>query len=454
MKNCFDLNNPNSDIFIVPTQEGTDPEDQWNGSIGDAVAQHVYDLNQSERQLWENIICTPDGNLFRVNTNIEPYDKDPFHLKGKDLDNYLEQYKDKVSKESLQAIKEAIEEENIRREKSEDALDLGETIPYSEWEKFPQMWNSIDIPKTPKDKLMYCGNTRQQFYDVFPEGHPNALLINTVLNRLNAKEPELIDENYGNWVKNFIREHKSTGVLKNYVADSLNRLIDSIVADPAYAYQYVIGALKCIDSCWADEFKKVARKRFVNDPIYRLFLTSYKNWEERFNNGESVYSDVKTFGQIMFNDPALRSQMTGWHWQKYKNIRRKFAPKVVVRGFDINRCSRSNLEKALRCDSKKAREVWLGRPFDNIQEIYNLRYIDKETFGGTEKTDKIIDWLDNITQNCINNKSFTEINVASQKMIQAQSINKINLTDDEWNMLWVFHKICKNEVINKINEKG
>lgn len=454
MKGCLNPNNPNLDIFKIPTQEGADEDDQWNGSIGDAVSAHVYSLSHSERQLWEDMICTRDGNIFRVSNNIEPYDKDPFHLQGKDLDDYLNQYKDKVSSESLQAIKEAIDQENENRTKTEDALDMGELVPYSEWERFPQMWNSIDIPNTPKDKMVYCGNTRQQFYDVFPEGHQDALFINKILGYLNGRKPENLDENYGKWLKTFIKSQALVNPVKPYVIYHLQRLVDSVIADSEYADQYVLGALKCIDGCWSQEFKNVTRQRFVNDSIYRLLLLRYKEWKHRHDNGESVYSDIKTFGQIMFNDLMLRQKMTNWHWAKYKKIKSFFAPKVIVRGKDINRCSMQELSEALRCDETKARKVWLERPFENIGEVYSNKLIDKTTFGGDENLDKVVNWLERITNQALKSKSLELLNEARKKLMTAQMDVRVMFTDEDWGMLWSFHRICRQEVMDKINEKG
>lgn len=419
----LDAVNPNKLIFEIPTQEGSSEEDVYCASIGDAVAQHVYSLSHSERQLWEELIHTSDGNLFRPIPSLDSADRD-------DVD----------------------EEELKRREESEDVLDQCELVPYAEWEKFPQMWNTIDIPNTPKDKMMYCGNTRQMFYDVFPEGHPDALFINNVLSRVVGRDD--INNNYGNWVIEYISEQLASKKVQESVAFNLARMVCNIVADPLYAEQYVTATLKIIDGEWANEFKDIVKQQFINDATYRLLTIQKKEWEERYKAGESVYADVKTFGQLMFHDPELRSQMNAMHWHMYREMKRQFAPKVVVRGYDINRCSRGKIQAAFKCDQRSAREIWHARPFENVDEIYFKSLINKEAFGGTEDADKVVNWIEKTTQTCMQNRSLLALTTASKRMTQAQADGKIKFSDDEWRMLWVYMRVCKEEVINHLNNKG
>lgn len=105
------LNNPNAEIFSLEKEEGGDPEDHYFGSIGDSTLKHIQKLNSNGRQLWEELIHMKNGAIFRMVPNWDQFDRDPFNLKGKDLDKHLDKIRNQVSKSKLDAIKEAFEVE-------------------------------------------------------------------------------------------------------------------------------------------------------------------------------------------------------------------------------------------------------------------------------------------------------------------------------------------------------
>ena len=102
----------------------------------------------------------------------------------------IERFEGKVSDSELAALKEAIEIEDDRRENqdiSEDALDQ-DCIPFEDWERFPGQMQNVDIPTTPRDRAVYMGNTRQRFYDEFPEPDSDTLVITYGVTARSAKE--------------------------------------------------------------------------------------------------------------------------------------------------------------------------------------------------------------------------------------------------------------------------
>jgi hypothetical protein len=445
----FELNNPNAHVFIVPTQEGADTEDQWNGSIGDATMQHVRNLEDNERQLWEDMIHMQDGNIFRTVPSFDAFDRDPFNLAAEDLEDYLKEYlrKTGATPQEEAAVREAITEEIERREASEDIMNLGQSLPFQDWEEFPQMWNSIDMPKTPRDKLIYCGNSRKRFYDFFPEGHPDSHYIEDVLNRMN---PE-INDNYAKMVVGSIETSIECGLIKPYTGYFLIKMVQEYTNN--LSDDCIQESLASIDKCWAVEYKNNSAIRSLEDPLYKLIVLKAREWNQRAKTGESVYSEIKSLGQALFSDLELLKKMRGAHWSKYRNIKRKHAPRVMVRGVDINRCSIQKLKKVLRCSSIKAKAVWLSRPIENLNRPYLDKLIDKAAFSEGEKTDRIIDWLESKAQKAIELNATTIFNQACTKMADAQRNNKVDIPDDEWRMIWAYSRICKEEIIAHVNQK-
>lgn len=451
MDKLFESENPNNSIFIVPTEEGADYEDQWNGSIGDATQKHIAELNDPSRQVWEELIHMRDGNIFRVNSNVEQYDKDPFNMYGEDIPEYLENYKKKgVDSSELAVVEEILQEEAKRREKSIDIMDVAEPIPYGEWEMFPQMWESIDIPSTPKDKLTYCGNSRQIFYDFFPEGHPNAPYINNILQRVNyTLNTENLDK-YLNWLKRDIENHMISNVIKEYVGVELLQLVANIQNNIDQTNEWINIALHSIDRAWFKEYKQqVARKSFKN-PLVNLFYTQLSDWRERFKAGENVYSEIKSFGYSLYSDKELQSQMTRALWQKYHSIKKEFAPSVIIQNTDINRCSLNKLANVLNCSQEQAKTIWFARPFENFNQVFEKNFLNKKNFFKKEKAKQVIDWLENCTNECIATKTYNTFYQINNRLIRGEKENTLRLEKDDWNLIWTYYRLCKQQISEAI----
>ena len=244
--------NPNADALVVPQEEGGTEDDNYFGSIGDATMRHVQSLSLAERQLWEELIHMGSGAIFRPTPSLDYVDRDPFKLRGQDLDDVLKDYADKVSPESLGAIKEAFEIEAQRRETSEDALDR-EVIPYHEWEDNPGMWKEVDIPATPRDKMLYQGNTTQSFYDHFPEGHQNQDFINRVIRCLDRDWcGDDDDAGYAAWL---VREVIEPSNAKTYVKRFLEQLVNKLATGECNPTDTVDEYLQKIDDEWGYRYR-------------------------------------------------------------------------------------------------------------------------------------------------------------------------------------------------------
>ena len=447
----LNLRNPNADVFVVPQEEGGVEDDNYYGSIGDATMRHVQSLSGAERQLWEELIHVKSGAIFRTTPSTETNDKDPFNLKGKDLKEYLAKYEGKVSAKALEAIKEAIDVERQRQEASEDALDRAELIPYSEWEQNPQMWNSTDIPSTPKDKFQFMGNTTQPFYDEFPEGHPDQHYINQIVQRCDREWCGSTDDiKYGAWLKAQLNEAN----LKLHTKKFLSQMIDKLVTAEQEADEVVSTHLGYIDSFFSDRYREFALRK-AKTPIRTLLQKQEKDWEQKFAQGNIVLPEVRKFGKTIYSDLELRGQMTNSLWNYYESLKNKFAPRLMLGNVDLNRCSVQVLRKTLHLTDKEARQFWLNRPYQSVYQEDVAKYLNMASKHHTENpvVNKILDGLEQQFKVGVEKKSLTPLTSARQKMNNWQQKGSFNLSATEWNGLWNYFRILKDSTIKVLKNE-
>lgn len=450
MNRLLDLNNINARALVVPQEEGTDETDTYFGSIGDATNKHVSSLSDAERQLWEGLIVTKSGNIFRSQPSTNSFDPDPMNLRGKDLEDYFKKMKQqaggKLDDTGLEAIREAFEAEAERREKSEDAYDRAELIPYDQWHKYPGMEKHLDIPTTPRDVLIYMGNVTRSFYDEFPEGHPDEKLINQVLMMVNRPDPFEIDEGYAGFVINNILAWRAKPYTTKYLIQMVESLVDCI--DPN---DVVADALLKIDDCWRIEFRNQCADRCAKDHVLQLLVHKEKEWEKLAEEGYTVVNMIKSFGQILFTN--FRSQMSGYHWARYRRVRDKFAPRVVVRGKDINRCGIQDIQSSLSISRKDAEKIWYARPFNSLGELYHKGYINRNAFGDSAAADRVLSFIENQTRICKQKQDLSRFAQVGQEVVKAQRMQKVELDYSEWRMIWSYYRIMRDDLTRYINER-
>lgn len=439
--------NPNADALIIPQEEGSDRDDHYFGSIGDATMRHIESLCDGDRMLYEDLYTPRSGAIFRSVPSNRHFDSDPFNLKGKDLDLYLKEFEGKCSADDLIAVKEAIELEAERREKSEDIHDVSDLVPYDQWEQYPQMWNKIDIPSTPKDRYIYMGNCTQQFYDFFPDGHPDTKNINQCINMMNRDWDAPLTEDYGKFVKEVIEGWKWS---RKYTLRHMLLMIDALVVEHNLD-EVVIKALKDIDHCWRVEVLNSVAQKMMQDPICMLLVKKESEWDKSAKEGFSVYASIKTFGQVLFKD--FRGIMNGYHWHRYRRNRDKHAPKVIIRGVDINRCVPSELQRILRLDRNSADRIWHERPFETLDEIYNKGYITGIAFSDDDKTDKVIGFIEKHSQIASKQLDTKRLDDVRKILIKQQQQNETQwqLSSEQWSMIWRYYRILKADLVRAIN---
>lgn len=450
--------NPNARALIVPQQEGGSEEDNYFGSIGDSVNKHVASLNDSDRQIWQDLIHTNNGLIFRTEPSTSTFDRDPMNLRGEDLGEWLKRWvtiptkydnkgniieKRKPTESEIQVLQEAVEIEQEHRMDSEDAYDHAETIPYSEYEKYPGMEKHIEMPRSPKDRLIFMGNTSQMFYDYFPTGHPDEAIINIALQKLD-KSWDDITPKYANWFGSWIRAQP----VKKYVSTVLSRLCNILVTTERAPIEVTQAALMAIDRVWQEEWHKAAKKK--TDPIHAMLKKNQLVWRKEAKEGQTPFGKIKNFGQILWKN--YKDDMKAHHWQLYRKIRNEHIPAVYLRGVDINRCNLDKLRELFkvdysvetRCNFDLARDVWTNRPFASLEEVRTKGFINKETFVDNSKADEIMTGLEAAVKEAKEKKDVEIFAAFRTKMIDAQRDKSNGLMN--WSPIWAYYHLLKNEL--------
>lgn len=444
------MTNPNARILLVPKEFGATEDDQYYGSIGDATHRHVSKLSGSDRLLWETVIVTRDGNIFQTIPSTEHNNTDTLSLRGRDLDKLAKKFN-----LDIEWIKEEFAEEAKRQENSEDALDRGELIPFEDHEKFPGMTKYLDLPTTPRDRFLYLGNCSRDFYDEYPEGHPDSRSIDLILAMLNRDIDE-IDEKYGNWVK-----HKISGLsVRQYVRNTLYALVDKLVGDGEDPDSIKAQALTEIDKAWRNEYRNAVANKLYNDAVFVLLLHKEKEWNQAAKHGENVFKQVKMFGRLLHSE--FRDQMRRHHWTRYYTIKKKFAPKVLFKGKDINRVPVRDIKELFNLNQSAAEEIWHHirntdkdkGPFSTLAEVYNKGYITRKSFSNSENMEKATIFVEEQMQKAIDNQDRKIVSETAAAIVRSQKSQPDKLSRDEWKTLWVYYRLCRDEFNNLMRGKN
>lgn len=439
----FDLNNPNHDIFGVATEEGGDSDDNMCAMIGDAVQHHVAGLNDFQRQAWEHYIHVAGQFLFNANPAIADTDHDTFNLKVEDLDHFS--FSEHGPSHMKAVLEEAVENEKERRKQSEDVYDRAtELINYTEWESNPSQFAHFDMPKTPGNKLGFCGNTNQLFMDEFPEGHPDTKVINSYLTMMN-KDIDDVTTKYGQWVKNWLGKQSFKF---SKVKEILEELTDQLADGEKYPEFYIIEALGKIDADWKKTYYLRAMEKTQGDGIYQLILAKEDEWAGMRENGISPLADINKFNKNLFRD--FKRNTRSHHWSLLKSIKADYQPPILVKGVDLNRCRLSDISRVFGLTHQKATIIWFKRPFSNLDQVKNLGILREDDFSNSWILKSI---LDDINEQAIlhqnNPKAFSQL---SAILVERQRIGKDGLTTKEWNSIWNNYRLAKSEMLDRLKQ--
>ncbi len=463
MSNGFGKNNPNHDIFIVETEEGPDSEDNMCSMIGDATMAHLAQLSPAQRQVWEHYYLGGKDLFFFAPSSAEN-DKDPHDLKAEDLENYFDNHP--VDEKAKVWLEEAIEVEKERRAKSEDVYDkANELIPYQDWQDNPGLFKHFDIPTTPKNLAIYAGSTTQNFYDEFPEGHPDSKVINALLVKVNRDQDDLTDK-YGIWLKEWLDKQP---VQFPYVTAVLERLITRLVEGEKDPEELCKIALQLIDDDWRKQYIQTAQEKLKNDPVHQLLVHKSNEWDSEYERGVNVLPMVKSFGQTLYS--KFRGQIKRSHWSKYKALKAKYSGAVIIKGLDVNSCRLGDLERKLRIPRNIAVAIYTSRPFSGPNELLKREttitqhvveggklvekketvikgWLDPNAFQERGNIEQIYTLIDTRAEQALASNNKKIFSALSGELVARQKENKENFSSKEWGSVWTYYRSKKSDILN------
>jgi hypothetical protein len=344
-----DVQNPNHDIFVIPTQDGADQEDQWNGSIGDATMEHIYRMRHKMLEM-ESFVHMPNGNIFRIEQNVAPPDTDGSRNFNSQMIKVMtaptgSQGGRNVTLEDkenvLQFLKDELADRQKANQEKEDALDQV-LVPFSEWEANPQLTSSIDIPSTPVPLYIYAGNSNQMFYDWMPEDHPDLNKLNTFLSMANSIDWDAFNEKTINYFKGWLFNQKWN---HPFAADRLFKLCNEIfISDTIAPSLLAEEALKDIETDWSAIVRfQVIDKFKTQDPIVQEISEFRDKLLTNKKTGKLSWAEIGKFGQQLYK--KYNNTLNTAHWNLYKQLKKEFCPEIHIGNVDINTADMNSLRK-------------------------------------------------------------------------------------------------------------
>lgn len=501
------VQNPNHDIFVVPTQAGSDEEDQWNGSIGDATMEHVTNMSHRLMEM-EHYVHMSNGNIFRVENNVAPPDEEGSRsiknditilANSKDIrafdlskiqahEGYRQwpgsyaEYQTGVTaplrtstledkKNVLEFLKQEIENAKLAKEERNDVMEQTR-IPFSEWEFNPQMANTIDMPSTPTPLYIYAGNSKDIFYDEMPEDHPDKSFIVKLLNTANSIEWDNFTEETVDYFKKKIEDYQWKHL---YASQRLIDLFLDISTGTVSPTQLAQKALSDIDSDWGSFLKETAILKFNLDPI----VSEMKEFESstliNYSLGRVVWGDIGKFGQYLFK--KYGNQMTTAHWNYYKNMKTRFSPTVFVGSLNINTANMNELRSLFAnrfkeeletlsnlTDNRSSRRIaeinrtienlaasiFFKRPFFSVEDLAAKNIITVADLGYTNNTVVIISSIKKAYSESLRTKSMSSLSRIAQQIINLQQNNPKRLMEQEWLNIWQVYRVCKGNLMSSL----
>lgn len=481
-KKLYRINNPNSDLFTIPLEQGASGLDDDNriASIGDATLRHIDSLG-NKRVVYDSFVCMPDGNLFQIEDNLFWSDMDEFNLKSvSDLKGFMKQNKIPEKYEGI--YKEAFENELSRRETSEDVLDQKDNlISYEDWEANPGLSSHWETPQTPKPYVRYVGNCKQVFYDNFPDDHPDAKFINQFLYLINVPWDEFTPkfQRKTNWIINNAQINK-------YTSDALIELVDQLCNNPQNPEDTIIGCLTKIDQGYGKFFSKRAKyNEYDSDPIYRYFVDLCNDYDLQLKNGISkkrIFGFIKLLGKKLFSsrsplkDKGIEGRLKKRHWILYHRLKKRYTPQLLINGININTAGRSELIQALGINIEQKPTLDSLLEDEQFEEQYHqyrqncqtviLAILDKRPFESiNELRDTGLVSIVNINnQNSNISNYITRISNACKLAVEQNNIKLItqlpaefikeqklsSLKDSDWKAIWQCYNTSKTSVVKTL----
>jgi hypothetical protein len=439
------LHNPNHGIFVVETQQGADEDDQGHGSIGDATMAHVSKMSHRLPEM-ESFFRMPNGNLFRTVPNVQPMDEDGERYNKKQMMEVMVAHDPRVSLEDKENViaflQEEIAERREAREEKQDALDQV-VIPYDQWEAMPQMTRDWDIPPTQAPVYVYAGNTSQPFYDHVPEDHPDQRRITQFILMVNNVDWDDFTEDTATYFKMWLLDDErkfSVRTTAYHLADFCDE-----VADPdglIYPDDLMKACLQKIDAEWMGILHDRVVKTFQESPITRDLERFEKSLAAKHEKGNLVWAEIGRYGQNLYR--KYGSHISTPHWTKYRKLKARFAPKVVVNKLDVNRADYRDLSKTM--PKKQADFIYFNRPFMSLEDLVEKKAVTLESVGYTKNNVVFISMIKSTAKKSIQSRVPSLLGKTAQQIINTQQTKPSIMTEEEWSAVWQTYRIAKAEV--------
>lgn len=479
--------NPNQEIFELTPEEGGTPEDKMHSAITDASLTHHDSIGALNRAMLNEFHSFPNGAIFSFQPNKNHNIAKPSEMDKSDAIDFL-------SKKGI------ITEEN------EDLFTKGDRLATT-IEEYEKNFTLRDAPATPKDTARYLGNTKQVFYDDFPEDHPNADTINMFLamirnNINNFWKPQGNHASYADYINDMVGNWLCNGQVDNSTAQSMSKIIAKIAGDDlndSEIRHLIRSELQQLDEEYGQEvaFESLCRSLTTNK-AFAFLMDKERTFEERFNKGHEVYWDLRYIGKQLYDfeeneDESIITRICNkqYVWFRYNLMKKKYAPKIIMEGIDINRCySVDTLENMIGFTEEQSKKIlnhllgynlrqinvasahksedgswekimsphkWRvnlhGGVFSNISEVFKISGANARSFTTIterKKLDNLFNIVDDAFRVALKQKNVKKLMKVAPGLIDMQKANEMGLEHKHWKSVWNRYNKLKSNVIKEV----
>lgn len=480
-EDIFDRTNPNANIFVVKGEKGAGgilDDDNRHSMIGDAVRKHESSLTSINRLLLHEMISFADGNLVMKEPNMYQVIHDHRDMDKDSAAEYL------AAKGVFMDID------------PNDMLEAGIMTGIS-IEDYEKNIEPREVPSTPRDKFRYCGNSRQSFYDSFPEDHPEADKMNMLLMMLKNNSERFFNEyihakktngtieqeyheTWHDYFSQLIENWHENGTLSTTVACAFLDIIRFMVhecANESMIQDKITSKLTDVDESHGAtvRFETDCRslmgweegdvKHTANEAIVLLSKKEVE-WDKHYKGNAStaslrqIYFDVCKTGAEMYDtefnvddSEITRRRKMGTAWFKYRSLKREYAPRLALNGVDINKCFHvSTLCNIAGFTNKQASAIvsrLIEKEFKNIDEVFKVIGVQQKDFITSDRKEAkvIIDIIDSEFNKSVKYKNMNRFLKIAPDLIKRQKEGEFTKELTVWKEVWKHYTEKKEEAI-------
>ena len=455
--------NPNHDIFVVPTLEGADKDDQWNGSIGDAVMEHMHSMRHRDLEM-QHFIHMRDGTIMRMNESVRIPDATGAKYIEKQIMQVMhDQTRTPDERKALiDAFEQEIQENEQRLLEQPDVLDH-ENVNFDTWEQMPAIEKQEVSIGTPKPEFHYSGNSRQMFYDYAPEqdyrtrkeDHPDGAFIRSFISFVNKIDHNDFTEEKTEYLINHLQKYNwKIPTAEHYFINFCIKVRDNNTDETPD--DLMIIALQGAESDWHSVDNKRILSEFRKTPPVQKMLQAFHANKKNFDRGEFVWDKLGSIGKYLFEH---KDEVSSAHWNKYFDLKKKFAPRLMIEDIDLNRSDIKTLTKFFskkynkREAQQKANQIFFARPFANFQKVVSEGFIKSTDITGTNKNSVLVNIFHSAAQKSIEYGTLKPLFQAAHNVINYQKKAANIMTVEEWSTPWQVYRMCVEEVKKELNIK-